>query len=251
MLTTSLAVLLSLCALVGACKKTDPVKPTPAPVAVQRPIPPPPAAGPSMADAKVVLTEDKLARFARFQTAMLAATAEANNLALTAPPRAGDDAKKVDLAPASASRAERIAAANKAALAKTGLTQDEANKLSRIVTPYYGRLFAMHSGLSRTAEMRAKAAGATGRDPADKSTDKLQAQQAARMNAIRKDFGERFGEDALVLVQKHEADFFPIHEKMLSTALRGMRQPPAAPTPTPSCATPPAAPTAPAPAPKP
>jgi hypothetical protein len=79
------------------------------------------------------------------------------------------------------------------------------------------------------------------------------------MDAIRKDFGERFGEDALTLVQKHEADFFPIHEKMLSTALRGMRRPSEAPMPAPapspspssSSARPPSTATAPAPAPKP
>lgn len=239
MLKTSLVLLLSLCALVGACKKKQTAPRVTATPAAQPPIPPPPAAGPSLADAKLLLTDDKLTRFARFQSEMLAATAEATAMAVAAQQRPAGDPKKAGQAMGNDNRAEKVAAANKAALAKSGLTQDEANKLSRIVTPYYGRLFAMQSGLSRTVEMRAKAAEAAGREASDKAMDKLRAEQAARMDAIRKDFGERYGEDGLALVQKHEADFFPIHEQMLGAALRGMRRPPDGPT-TPTSAPPPA-----------
>lgn len=239
MLKTSLAVLLSLCALVGACKKKEAAPPVTGPSATERPIPPPPAAGPSLAEAKLLLTEDKLTRFLRFQTELVAANAEATKLALAAQQAAGSAPKKVEQAMTADNRAERLAEANKAALAGSGLSQDEANRLSRILTPYYGRLFAMHSGLSRTVEMRARAAEAAARGASDKTMEKLQAEQAARMDAIRKDFGERYGTEGLALVQKHEADFFPIHEQMLGPALRGMRRPPDRAT-TPTSAPPPA-----------
>src|SRR5512133_3557237 len=99
MIKTSLvATLLSLCALVGACKKKEAAPPVTATPATQPPIPPPPAAGPSMADAKVLLTDDKLTRFARFQSEMLAATAEATAMAVAAQQRAGSDPKQVEQA---------------------------------------------------------------------------------------------------------------------------------------------------------
>jgi len=220
MAKTYLVALLSGLALSGACKNDTP-KANPG---ASRPVPPPPViAGPPVAEAKALLIEDKLRRFATYQAAMVAATADATDL-----DRADQrgDAQKRDGAVAADQRAARLAALNQAALAKSGLSQDDATKLSRLVTPYYGRMFALQDRLKRSAEIhgRVEEANANGKqpNPADVAMDRMHRDLSARLEAVRKDFGERYGEEALALVRKHEPDFLPIHEKMVGPAVRGM-----------------------------
>jgi hypothetical protein len=80
-------------------------------------------------EAKALLTADKLARFATYQKTVSSPASDATGT--------GKGAKTgMGAAPAGDDHAARFAAARKTALDKSGLTQDEAAKLTQLLTPY-------------------------------------------------------------------------------------------------------------------
>jgi hypothetical protein len=214
----------------SACKKNEPAQPPIAPpVAPRPPVPPPPpapAAAPSADEMKALLTDDKLARFATYQREMLPGVGDAVGAGFAAYQKAGADVKKLQGEMAGDGRTAKVAATAEAALAKSGLGQDEVNKLSRVVTAYYARTYAMQDAVKKAAEVRAKleAAKATGKTPSpvDIALDKVYSDQLGRLEAARQEFGEHYGEDALAAVKKHEPEFHAINEKMMGAALGGL-----------------------------
>jgi hypothetical protein len=232
----------SLLVLLGACKKSEPVKATsPGGTPMDRrptpPIPPPPSSlAPSAAEAKLLLTEDKVSRFITYQKEMVAATADATGLGLAAYQKGGADQKKFENAMAHDDRATKVAAAGKAALEKSGLAQDEMTRLSRVLMPYYARIAALQDSGKKSEEVQAKIdeAKRQGKEPSpvDTAMAKVFSDQKARVDSIRKEFSTKYGEDGLALVQKHEADYLPIHAKMMSAAMGAMmHKPPLPPLP--------------------
>jgi hypothetical protein len=223
MTKTAIVGCLPLVVLLGGCKKREPAPPSTAgrPALSQPPIPPPPPPPPGVGSAEVeeLLTEDKLKRFLTYQQAMAAATPEATALG---------------------------AAAGPAALAKSGLTPEEVPKLSRLLMPYYARVAGIQNMMKRSeaARLRVEEAKRAGQEPSpvDLAIEKTLDEQGKRLDTLRKEFGTRYGEGRLALLAKHEADFLPIHLRMMSAALggRGMHRPPT-PPPAPSPAMPPPA----------
>ena len=177
---------------------------------------------------KGLLTEDKLTRFATYQTAMLSATSDATRLGLAAYQKGGTDPKKFQNAMAGDDRAAKVAAAAQAALAKSGLTQDEVGKLSRVASAYYARGYVLLDAGKRAEEVNARieTAKAKGKEPSpvDVAMAKAHADQASRFETVRKEFAARYGQDALTLMQKHEPEFFEINKQMMGAAMSGMVQ---------------------------
>ena len=207
------------------CKKAESPKASPPPPAAKAPPPRPAVAtptrpgGPSAADMKSLLTEDKITRFATYQKEVSAVTTEAVGIGLSAYQKVGTDQKKMEKAVAGDDRTAKIAAASQAALRKSGLSQDEATKLSQVLLTYYSRLYAMERMFAGSG-----GAKATGNKPGpiEEAMAKVQKDEAVNAEAVRKEFGERYGEDALALVKKHEPEFFAITEKMMSAAMGAM-----------------------------
>jgi hypothetical protein len=228
---------LSLAAVLGACKKAEPVKPAtvPAPPAPKaRPAAPTPspaaAAVVNTGDAKVLLTEDKISRYATYQKEMLPIMGDAAGLGMAAYQKGGTDAKKFQGAMAADDRTAKIAAASQAALTKSGLSQDEVSKIGRIVTSYYARTYVMQDAVKKADETRANiaAAKAQGKQPSlvDTAMDKMYSEQLTRFEAARKEFATQYGEDALALVKKHEPEFFAINEKIMGATMKGLMRKP-------------------------
>ncbi len=217
---------------VGACRKREAAQPPTPPSALARaPIPPPPPPSPGLSsdEVKQLLTEDKLGRLLTYEKEMAAATAAASR---------DEPAAKVE-------------ATSQAALAKSGLTQVEVTKLGRLVTPYYARIAGLQEAMRRleAARLRVEEAKSAGREPslADLAMEKALGDQSKRLETVRREFGTRYGEDRLALLEKHEADLLPVHLQVMSATQGGMamhRPPlPLPPSPAPP---PPAAPPAPA-----
>jgi hypothetical protein len=175
---------------------------------------------------KNLLTEDKLSRFATYQKEMLPATGDAVGAGVAAYQKGGTDQKKFQGAMANDDRTARVAATAEAALKKSGLTQDEVSKLSRVVSAYYARTYALQDAVKKGGEVRAKieAAKAKGKEPGpvDVAMDKAYGEQLTRIESVRNNFAARYGQDALALVKKHEPEFFTINEKMVGAAMGGM-----------------------------
>jgi hypothetical protein len=231
MVKSSTMACLSLFALLVACKK-DAIEDNVGVSAVgveHRPVSTLPAspqgfAGLAADEMKDLLTEDKLSRFAVYQTEMLSSTADTTGLSPAFYQKAGTDTKMFqganDEIPA------KIAAARQAALAKSGLNYDEVSKLIRVVIPYYARIYAPRDAQTMCAEARkrieeARSAGKESR-PVDGATDKACLEQANRLETQRKEFATRYGEDALTIVKKHERDFLAINQKMMAVARGGL-----------------------------
>ena len=180
--------------------------------------------------AKALLTEDKLSRFATYQKEMLSVTGDAVGIGMQAYAKAGTDQKKFQGAMAADDRGAKIESATKAALAKSGLTQDEMLKLSRVATRYYAHAYALQDAADKVGELRKKIAEAKAKgkepSPVDTAMEKAYAGQADRLEAMRKEFAARYGAQALALMQKHEPEFFAINKKMMDSAMGAMRRKP-------------------------
>jgi hypothetical protein len=180
--------------------------------------------------AKALLTEDKLSRFATYQREMLSVTSDAMGVGMQAYAKGGTDQKKFEGAVAADDRSSKIEAATKAALEKSGLTQDEMMKLSHVATRYYAQAYAMQDAVGKVEELRKKIdeAKAKGKQPSpvDTAMEKAYSAQAARLEKIREDFGARYGKQALALIRKHEPEFFAINKKMMDSAMGAMRRKP-------------------------
>jgi hypothetical protein len=181
-------------------------------------------------DAKALLTEDKLSRFATYQKEMLSVMGDASGMGMAAFQKGGTDPKKFQGAMAADERTAKVAAAGQAALEKSGLTREEAAKLGRIVMPYYMRNYAMQDGVKKAEEVRARIAEAKahGREPSpvDTAMDKMYGEQLIRIEAARNDLAAQYGEDALVLIKKHGPEFLVISEKIMGAGMKGMMRKP-------------------------
>jgi hypothetical protein len=224
LLTTACLVLATLSA---ACKNeaAKPAAPTAPPAApAVKPAAPAPSAAPTAAavpgaaaapvaaDVKALLTEDKVARFATYQKEISAVTAEAVGMGMKAYQKAGADQKKMEKAIAADDRTAKIAAASKAALDKSGLTQDEVTRLSQVLTPYYARAYAMEQMFKPKGTAK-KPAGA------NDIMAKIHEGQMAQLETARKEFSDKYGADALAVVRKHEEEFMAINEKIMGAAM--------------------------------
>ena len=180
--------------------------------------------------ARALLTEDKLSRFATYQKEMLSVTGDAMGVGMQAYAKAGTDQKKFQGAMAADDRSSKIEAATKAALAKSGLTQEEMMKLTRVATSYYAHAYAMQDAVSKVDELRKKIeeAKAKGKQPSpvDTAMEKAYSGQAARLEKVREDFAGRYGQPALAVIRKHEPEFFAMNKKMMDSALGAMRRKP-------------------------
>jgi hypothetical protein len=216
-----------------ACKKQEAAEPAASPVppplaSAKAPPPRPPFArparptGPSPTEVKPLLTEDKVTRFATYQKEISTMTTEAVGVGLSAHRKAGTDPKKLEKAVVADDRSATLAAASQAALKKSGLTQNEVTKLTQVLTPYYSRLYALERMFGRSGgdETPAKKPGAIAEAMA-----RVREKRAARAAAVRQEFSERYGEDALALVKQHEPEFFAINEKMMNAAMGAMAKP--------------------------
>jgi hypothetical protein len=176
---------------------------------------------PNLGDVKALLTEDKLARFVTYQKQLASVSSEAMGMGMSAYQKAGTDQKKLEKAVVADDRFAKIAAASKAALEKSGLTQDEVSKLTTVLTPYYARIYAMSNLFGKPAD--AKVAEAKGEQPKPGSMEaaRLKAQEGRmeRLETTRKEFADQYGADALERVKKHEPEFMAINEKMMGAAM--------------------------------
>ncbi len=221
----------------AGCKKGEGPKPaamppSPALPAVRAPSPVarPAVVAVDVEAAKALLTEDKLSRFATYQREMLSVTSDAVGVGMQAYAKGGTDQKKFQGAMAADNRSAKIEAATKAALEKSGLTQDEMMKLTRVTTRYYASAYAMQDGVRKVGELRKKIeeAKTQGKQPSvvDTAMEKVYSGQADRLEVLRKDFAAQYGPQALALVQKHEPEFFAINQKMMDAALGAMKRKP-------------------------
>jgi hypothetical protein len=221
----------------AGCKKGDEPKPAavPSPPAapVARPPNPephrrPPVAALSPEDAKTLLTDDKLSRFATYQKEMLSVTGDTVGVGLQAYAKGGTDQKKFQGAMAADDRSAKIAAANQAALEKSGLTQEEMTKLTHVATRYYAHAYAFREAANKVDELHKKIedAKASGKQPSvvDVAMEKAYTAQAAQLETVHKEFAAQYGAQTLALMQKHEPEFFAINEKMMGAAIGAMKK---------------------------
>jgi hypothetical protein len=177
-------------------------------------------------EAKTLLTDDKLARFVTYQKEMLSVTGDTVGVGMQALAKGGTDQKKFQGAMAADDRSAKIAATNQAALDKSGLTQDEATKLSRVATGYYAHAYAVRQAAKKVDDLRKKIdeAKLSGKQPSvvDMAMEKAYSAQAGQLEMLHKEFAAQYGPDALALMQKHEPEFFAINEKMMGAAMGAM-----------------------------
>ena len=178
--------------------------------------------------AKALLTEDKLSRFVTYQKEMLSVTGDAVGVGMQAYAKGGTDQKKFQGAMAADDRSGKIVSATKAALEKSGLSQDEMMKLSHVATRYYAQAYAMQDAASKVDELRKKIdeAKAKGKQPSvvDTAMEKAYSAQADRLETLRNEFATQYGPQALALIRKHEPEFFAINKKMMDSAIGAMRR---------------------------
>ena len=174
----------------------SPIRPMGMTPSRQMPQAPPAPARPALlspSEAKKLLTEKKIAGFMTYRKEMSSVTGDAAGMGISAHQKAGTD---------------------QAALAKSGLTQEEVSKLNQVLGPYYARVYTMDRLFGRSG-------GATGEEskgeppPGSMEAAKLKARevQKEQLKAVRKEFADRYGAEVLELVRKHEADFVAISEK--------------------------------------
>jgi hypothetical protein len=208
-----------------ACKKNEPSK-TAVEAMTRKPAAPPPERmtmrppQPKPEEVKDLLTDDKLKSFLSYQKEIAAATSEAMGMGMSAVAKVGTDPKKLEKEVTKDDRYAKIAAASKAALAKSGLTQDEMVKLTQVLSPYYARVYAAAHFLGSNPPT------AGGEPPKPGSMEaarlKSQEQRLASLETSRKEFGDRYGAAALELVKKYEPEFVEINKKMMAAAFGAM-----------------------------
>ncbi|HJX65681.1 MAG TPA: hypothetical protein VJ860_17210 [Polyangia bacterium] len=224
----------------AGCKKGEVAKPAaaPAPSVLGAARPTMPMSRPAMpamspgdvAEAKALLTDDKLSRFAVYQKEMLSVTSDTMGVGMRAFAKGGTDQKKFQGAMAADDRTAKIADASKSALEKSGLTQDEMAKLMRVAPRYYAHVYALQQAAGKVEGLRKKIdeAKASGKQPSvvDVAMEKAYSGQAAQLELVRKEFAMQYGPEALTLMQKHEPEFFTINEKMMGAAMGAMMKKP-------------------------
>jgi hypothetical protein len=183
-----------------------------------------------VAEVKALLTDDKLSRFAVYQKEMLSVTSDTMGVGMQAFAKGGTDQRKFQGAMAADNRTAKIADASKAALEKSGLTQDEMAKLMRVAPRYYAHVYALQQAAGKVEGLRKKIdeAKASGKQPSvvDVAMEKAYSGQASQLEVVRKEFAMQYGPEALALMQKHEPEFFTINEKMMGAAMGAMMKKP-------------------------
>jgi len=179
-------------------------------------------------DAKTLLTDDKLSRFATYQKEMLSVTGDTVGVGMQALEKGGTDQKKFQGAMAADDRSAKIAATNQAALEKSGLTQEEMAKLAHVASGYYARAYAFREAANKVDDLHKKIeeAKANGKQPSvvDMAMEKAYSGQAAQLERLHQEFAGQYGPQALALMQKHEPEFFAINEKMMGAAIGAMKK---------------------------
>jgi hypothetical protein len=229
------ACLFFLACFVG-CKKGEEPKPVaglapPASPMARTPSPEshrPALAALSADEAKTLLTDDKLSRFATYQKEMLSVSGDTVGVGMQALAKAGTDQKKFQGAMAADDRSAKIAATNQAALEKSGLTQEDMTKLTHVATGYYARAYVFREAASKVDELHKKIeeAKASGKQPSvvDTAMEKAYSGQAAQLERLHQEFAAQYGPQALALMRKHEPEFFAINEKMMGAAMGAMKK---------------------------
>ncbi len=208
-----------------ACKQQPkPAAPPVAPVlppALASSVPPAAPGAPAKVEgAEAVLTEDKVTRFLTYQKEMMAVTSDAVAAGANAYQKGGADQKKFEKAMSADERTAKIAAASKSALEKSGLAQEDVGKLSRVLTPYYARVYASQMVIGKAGDK--KPAAGKPLDAIAAAMEKAREGQSARLAMERKTFADEYGQAALDLVEKHEPEFLPINEQMMNAAVSGL-----------------------------
>ena len=231
---TAILACLPVVLFLGVCRKQEPAQTkSGSPAVALPPVPPPPAPPPGLGSPEVteLLTEDKLKRFLTYQKEAVAATLDATAPGTAALQKSGTEPKPPGDGAAKDERAAKLAAV----LKTSGLSQDEVAKLSRLLVPYYARIAGIQETMKRSeaARLRLEEAKRAGQEPnsVDQAVAKTLGDQSKRIEAVRAEFASRYGEARVALLQKHEADFLPVHLKMMSAAMggMGMRRPPLPP----------------------
>jgi hypothetical protein len=220
MLKTCVALCWFLCVGVGACKKHPPAKPAAPAISpmTQRSNPSSARLPPlTPAEVRALLTEDKISRFAIYQMERMRTIDDVAPPTPATAPKGQTAAPKPQDPTAAGERRANPAAARQAALAKSGLSEEEAAKLNQLLRAYYTSLFHMQLAIKRDEESRTarEAANAKSRKPGadDHGLSNLRRDQEKLIAAMRREFAARYGDDALKLVQKHEPEFATINER--------------------------------------
>jgi hypothetical protein len=178
-----------------------------------------PAAGSATAS---LLTDDKLGRLAIYQQEILGVAAQAVGMAMDAYGKAGTDQQKFESAMSADARVKAVEEKNAQALAKSGLTQEEVNRLMSAVTEYYAKGFALRDAVNNLDEVRRRLAAAKAKgmapNPFDTSMEAAYVKQTQRLDELRKSMESNYGTAALEAVKRHEEQFFAINEKIMATA---------------------------------
>jgi hypothetical protein len=218
----SIFVCLFIVASSPACKRNEPdtpAAPAPRPMGRQS-APQRPSLGmmpmrpplPKPEEVKGLLTEDKVTRFLTYQKEKLSLGSEAMGPGKTE--KDGPDHNRLEKT--KEDRYAKLAAAAKAALAKSGLTEDEMRKLTQVLSPYYATAYAM-----RSLPEKPDTANAEPPKPGSMEAAMLKGREMrkARLESARKELADRYGADVLELVQKHEPEFMEINKKMMGAAV--------------------------------
>lgn len=182
--------------------------------------PPAAAALPSLdpTEAKALLTEDKLGRFAAYQKTISSLTGDGMGMGMQARTKTG-----MQGAASADDRSAKLAAARKSALDKSGLTQDEIGKLTQLLTPYYARVRAMERLFGKTAATKGEQSQpAPPAGSMEAARLKAQDDQRAQLEAMRREFAMQYGAKALELVKKHEPELASLDHQTAGAAMGAM-----------------------------
>jgi hypothetical protein len=117
---------------------------------------------------------------------------------------AGKDAKEVKLDPADS---QELATAGQKGLEKSALTQQEISRLSRILTPYFGKR-------TRATKAKQELAGKPG------GMAEIYEKQVQQGEAARAELEQHYGRAALAAADRHEARFAEVQEKLTNAMLK-------------------------------
>ena len=82
-----------------------------------------------------------------------------------------------------------------------------------MLTPYYAKAYAMTEMFKKDDSKGAKPG------PIEEAMAKVREEQKGKVEAMRKEFAEKYGADALTIVRKHEPEFFVLNEKIMGAAM--------------------------------
>ncbi len=174
---------------------------------------PPAATAPARAEvdpAKLLADEKKVAAMALYQKEMLPELTKGMRRVVGAVAQGARDGEKIADSMKKDGQLDTYNEANKAALAKSGLTQEEANALTTALGEYTMSLAMAQDAMDQQAKDPKKAAGLA---------DALNKAYLEELEKNKKKLVEKYGQAALDNVQKHEAGFAEIGKAQLKAVL--------------------------------